>query len=75
MVIPHKQLKPETLNSLIEEFVTRHMHGQSELSMPVMVAQVMGQLESGKAVIQFDEEDGTCSIVPKDTPRPKGPSA
>ncbi len=34
--------------------------------MPVMVAQVMGQLKSGKALIVFNEEDGSCSIVPQD---------
>ena len=71
MVIPHGQLKPDILDSLIEEFVTRQSAEQthSDTSMTVIVAQVMGQLKSGNAVIVFNEEDGSCSIVPKDARR------
>jgi len=66
MVIPYAQLQPETLRSLIEEFATRHgaVHGHVETAMPVMVTQIMAQLRAGRAIIVFDEQDGTCSIVP-----------
>jgi hypothetical protein len=52
ITIPHDQLLPDTLQALIEEFVTR--------------AGVRAQLKSGEAVIVFDEEAETCTIVPRE---------
>ena len=51
--IPYAQLNPETLNSVIEEFVTRDGtdYGEIEVSLETKTSQVLGQLKSGKAVI------------------------
>ena len=67
MFVPHDQLQPETLHALIEEFITRHgaVQGHEDVPMDRMIQQVMAQLRSGMVVIVFDEEDETCSIVPK----------
>jgi uncharacterized protein YheU (UPF0270 family) len=68
MIVPHDQLQPETLHALIEEFITRHgaVQGHEDVPMDRMIQQVMAQLNSGKVVIVFDEENETCSIVPRD---------
>ena len=71
MVIPHEQLQRETLTALIEEFVTRDgaVHGQTETSVEARVAAVLRQLESGRAIVVFDEEDESASIVMRDSLR------
>ena len=68
MIIPHDALAPDTLNALIEEFVTRDgaVQGHAETPVPARIAAVKCQLQSGNAVIVFDEETETCTIVPKD---------
>ncbi|MGB0206142.1 MAG: YheU family protein [Neptuniibacter sp.] len=68
MIIPHDQLASETLNSLIEEFVSRDGtdYGEEEVSLPEKVEQVREKLISGEAVILFSESTGQCNIVPKD---------
>jgi uncharacterized protein len=68
MIVPHDALRPDTLDALIEEFVTREgaVHGHTETPVPVQIESVKRQLKSGKAVIVFDEESETCTIVPKD---------
>jgi uncharacterized protein YheU (UPF0270 family) len=67
MIVPHDQLQPDTLRSLIEEFITRQgaVQGHEDVSLDRMIEQVMSQLKAGKIVIVFDEEDETCSIVPR----------
>jgi uncharacterized protein YheU (UPF0270 family) len=67
MIVPHDQLQPETLRALIEEFITRHgaVQGHEDVPMERMIEQVKSQLKSGKIAIVFDQEDETCSIVPK----------
>jgi len=69
MVIPHNQLQPETLQALIEEFVSRDgsIQGHGEASMESKIAAVMSQLKAGSAVIVFDPDDETCSIAEKRT--------
>jgi len=68
MIIPHDQLAVETLNSLIEEFVSRDGtdYGEQEATLTVKVEQVLEKLVSGEAVILFSESTGQCNIVPKD---------
>lgn len=65
MIIPHEQLRPATLQSLIEEFITREgsVHGHRETPLPVMVEQVLEQLRTGRVVIVFDDVQETCGIV------------
>jgi len=68
--IPYDQLNPETLNSVIEEFVTRDGtdYGEIEVSLETKTSQVLGQLKSGKAVIVFDQESETCNILRSSDP-------
>jgi len=59
MIIPFEQLGTDTLNALIEEFVTRQgaVHGHSETPVDRMVAEVSEQIRSGRAVILYDEDN------------------
>ncbi len=74
MIVPIDQLQPATLESLIEEFISRHgaVHGHTEPTMESQVRQVREQLRRGLAVIVFDEVEESCSIVLKEeaTDRP-----
>ena len=56
MIIPHQQLSPETLQSLVEEFVTRSGtdYGATEIPLQDKVRQVRRQLARGDVVIVFD---------------------
>ncbi len=67
---PYDQLNPETLNSVIEEFVTRDStdYGEFEVPLKTKISQVLGQLKSGKAVIVFDQESETCNILRSSDP-------
>ena len=68
--IPYGQLNPETLNGVIEEFVTRDGtdYGEFEVSLKTKISQVLGQLKSGKAVIVFDQKSETCNILNSSDP-------
>jgi uncharacterized protein len=68
MIIPHHALSPEAVQGLIEEFVTRDGtdYGERETPLETKVAQVWRQLDMGTAVIAFNEEDGSCTILPKE---------
>ena len=59
--IPHQQLSADTLNGLIEEFVTRN--GTNLSDAPRSIEQVHKLLEQGKAVITFDEDSESCNIL------------
>jgi len=65
VIIPHDQLNPETLDALIEEFITREgaVHGQFDSSLASQIARVKRLLQAREAVIQYDEADETCTIV------------
>ncbi len=64
MIIPPDQLSEEALQGLIEEFVTRD--GTDLSNMEAKTARVIKMIERGRAVIHFDEEEGSCQIVIKD---------
>lgn len=68
--IPYDQLSPEALQGVIEEFVTRDGtdYGEVEIPLETKVAQVLAQVESGKAVIVFDQETESCTILRSDDP-------
>ncbi len=63
--IPYQQLSDEALQGLVEEFITREGtdYGERELSLAAKVALVMSQLQSGKAVVVFDEVLQSCTIA------------
>ena len=66
VVIPHAELSPEALRSLVEEFVTRAGtdYGAIERSVAEKVAEVTAQITSGEASIVFDPETETVGVVP-----------
>jgi uncharacterized protein YheU (UPF0270 family) len=65
IIIPHKQLSPEALSGLIEEFVTRDGtdSGYTRGSLAENVAMVRRQLDGGQAVIVYDNRTNTCNII------------
>jgi uncharacterized protein YheU (UPF0270 family) len=68
--VPYNQLSPQALQGVIEEFVTRDGtdYGEIEISLARKISQVLSQLKSGKAVIVFDQETQTCTILKNDNP-------
>ena len=63
--VPPDALAPETLQHLIEEFVTREGtdYGGKEISLSSKTADVAKQLRSGEAVILFDPSEQSVNIV------------
>ena len=68
--IPYDQLSPKALQGIIEEFVTRNGtdYGEVEVPLETKISKVVGQLKTGKAVIVFDQESETCTILRGDDP-------
>ena len=68
--IPYEQLSPEALHGVIEEFVTRDGtdYGEVEVPLEAKMSQVMAQIRSSKAVIVFDQETETCTVLRSDDP-------
>jgi len=64
--VPYDELSPETLQRLVEEFVTRDGtdYGARERPVEDKIADVMRQLQRREAKIVFDAESGTANIVP-----------
>lgn len=69
MIIPWEQLSPETLTSMIEEFVTRDGtdYGDVEVGLETRVEQIRSKLKQGVAVILFSQSTGRCNIVARDS--------
>jgi uncharacterized protein YheU (UPF0270 family) len=67
MVIPPEKLSAEALRGVVEEFVTREGtdYGGQTYSLEDKVEQVFLQLRRGEAVIVYDPQGQTCSIVPR----------
>ncbi|MBM4200202.1 MAG: YheU family protein [Gammaproteobacteria bacterium] len=65
MIIPHRQLSQEALQGLLEEFVTRDGTDYGELETPLetRVNQVRQQLETGTALIVYNQSEERCSIL------------
>jgi len=63
--ISHDQLDPETLQRLIEEFVSRDGADwdQDDGSLEAKVRQVTAQLKNGRTVIVFDLTSQTANLV------------
>ena len=63
--IPWQALSDEALSGVIEEFVTREgtEYGAEEISLEEKCLEVRAQLASGEAIITFDDEQLTCSII------------
>ena len=63
--VPYKQLEPETLQNLIQEFVTRDGNdwGDDDGALENKVSQVMQQLRNRKGKVVFDMKSETANIV------------
>ena len=68
--IPYNQLSPQALKGVIEEFVTRDGtdYGEVEASLETKISQVLTQLKSQKAIIVFDQESETSTILRSNDP-------
>ena len=65
MDLPFTLLAPETLQRLLEEFVTRDGTDNGDLSHSLAdrVRAVQRQLERGLATIDFDPDTESCTVV------------
>ena len=65
MEIPHRELSQEALRGVVESFVLREGtdYGVRDYSLEEKIAAVMRQLDRGEAVIVFDPDTETVSIV------------
>jgi len=68
MEIPYKELSPDVLSSIIEEYITREgtEYGEYEYSLKQKVEQVKKQLDRGEIFLSFDPESETCHLAPRD---------
>jgi uncharacterized protein YheU (UPF0270 family) len=64
--VPHTELSPEALRSVIESFVLREGtdYGEREFSLDEKLAHVHRQLERGEAQIVFYPNTETIDIIP-----------
>ena len=65
VVVPFDRLPPDTLLSVISEFVTREWEegGTVSYTLEMKVEQVMRQLRNGQAQLVFDPLSGSCNII------------
>jgi hypothetical protein len=62
--IPVSRISPDALQGVIEEFISRDStdHGEIEVSRETIFRQVKDKLETGSAVLIFDDETETTNI-------------
>ncbi len=60
MHVPHLLLTPDSLQAIVEEFVTRDGTDLSDVEQ--RSEQVLHQLDVGTAELHFEQETGTCNI-------------
>lgn len=64
MIIPPRLLEPETLNRLLEDFVTREgTDNGDDTPMATRVLRVLRALERHEAVIVFDPASEQCRLM------------
>ena len=70
MEIPHRELSEMALRGVVESFVLREGtdYGQRDYSLEEKIAAVIRQLDRGEAVIVFDADTDTVSIVAASPP-------
>jgi uncharacterized protein YheU (UPF0270 family) len=63
--VPHSALNPATLESLVEEFITREGtdYGQREYTLEEKKATVMRQIVAGDVEILFDPESESTTLA------------
>ena len=68
MIIPYKDLEPDTLTGIIREFVLREgtEYGEADVPLSAKVADVKAQLANGSAFLVYSELHNTVNILPID---------
>jgi uncharacterized protein len=66
VIVPHRELAPETLRAVIESFVLREGtdYGLLELTLEQKVSRLLLQLDRGDAQILFDPNTQSITFVP-----------
>jgi uncharacterized protein YheU (UPF0270 family) len=66
VVVPYRELLPETLRAVIESFVLREGtdYGLQELTLDQKVSRLMLQLDRAEAQILFDPNTQSVTFVP-----------
>jgi uncharacterized protein len=66
--VPYQNIAADTLDQLIEDVVTREGtdYGAVELSLAEKKAQALHHLQTGHAVVVFDHDTQTVTIMNKD---------
>ena len=69
-IIPVNRLSPEALQGVIQEFISRDGtdYGETEVSPETKFRQVKHKLDTGSAVLIFDDESETTNIFLADNP-------
>lgn len=77
VIVPHRELAPETLRAVVESFVLREGtdYGAQELTLEQKVSRLMLQLERGDAQILFDPNTQSVTFVPAQRAGRQVPSA
>jgi uncharacterized protein YheU (UPF0270 family) len=68
VIVPHDRINPETLRTMVEEFVTRDWSEMTdaECTLDEKIEQVIHQLKDGKVKVVFDITSESCNIIPLD---------
>ena len=63
--IPYERIDPDTLRTLISEFVTREWEeiGDAHFTLDDKINQVLQQLQENKAVVVFDLTSKSANII------------
>ena len=67
MIIPVEQISTDTLDSLIESFITREGtdYGVNEITLEDKVRQIKKQLRAGDIVVVYDAASESANIMSK----------
>lgn len=68
MIIPIQDINPDTLFTIIKEFVLREgtEYGAEDITIEEKIEQVQQQLKSGSAILVYSELHETVNIIPAD---------
>lgn len=68
MIVPWREIDAETLDNLLEEYVSRDGtdYGESEVSVETRVGQMRRRLEKGDAFVWVDEDTGDINILSRE---------
>jgi uncharacterized protein len=64
VIVPWQEVPAESLQNMLEEFVSRDGtdYGEREIPLSTRVDQVLGLLRKGRVVIWFDEDTESLSL-------------